>query len=164
MWDEWMRPGYYGGWMDEARILFIPHSSSIHPPFIPSHEWVKVNPHSSPFPIHPPCPVICILLLCYIIEHNISLNSPLNCVVCLKTPGVEVTRHPVLPEASFKRALYFGIIHASMVECEIKLFCNTQQGNKIINVFCISCSLNREWSFLLKRTPFDSRPLAGIIF
>ena len=45
--------------MDEARILFIPyevmilfipHSSSIHPPFVPrGDEWVKVNPHPSPF-------------------------------------------------------------------------------------------------------------------
>ncbi len=41
--DEW-------GWMDRTRILFIP----IHPH---SDEWVKFNPHSSPFPIHPTCPV-----------------------------------------------------------------------------------------------------------
>ncbi len=34
---------------------FIAHSSSIpiHPP---GDEWVKVDPHSSPFPIHLPCP------------------------------------------------------------------------------------------------------------
>ncbi len=42
--DEW-------GWMDRTRILFIP----IHPH---SDEWVKFNPHSSPFPIHPTCPEI----------------------------------------------------------------------------------------------------------
>ncbi len=33
---------------------------SIHPPFIPIHpptdEWVKSDPHSSPFPIHLLCP------------------------------------------------------------------------------------------------------------
>ena len=30
---------------------------SIHPPFIPLRdEWVKIDPHSSPFPIHLTCP------------------------------------------------------------------------------------------------------------
>ena len=36
------------------------HSSPLHHPFIPIHppedEWIKVDPHSSPLPIHLPCP------------------------------------------------------------------------------------------------------------
>ncbi len=51
--------------MDEMGILFIPPSSPlipIHPLFIPARdEWVKVDPHSSPFPIHPTCPVITVV-------------------------------------------------------------------------------------------------------
>ncbi len=46
MGDEWIGSGYY--------------LSPIHPLFIPSRdEWVKVDPHSSPFPIHPTCPALC---------------------------------------------------------------------------------------------------------
>ncbi len=41
--DEW-------GWMGRTRILSIP----FHPH---SDEWMEFNPHSSPFPIHPTCPV-----------------------------------------------------------------------------------------------------------
>ena len=45
--DEWIAFVYYEwGYTDSTRILFI----QIHPH---SDDWVKLNPHSSPFPIHP---------------------------------------------------------------------------------------------------------------
>ena len=71
-----------GGWMDKTRILFIPmngkNENIIHPPFIPIHppwdEWVKVYPHSSPFPIYLLCPDSndCIGLLAIV---NISISE-----------------------------------------------------------------------------------------
>ncbi len=76
MGDEWMRWGYNSspihphwspfiehkqstwGWMGDEWIGWGYYSSPVHPLFIPARdEWVKVDPHSSPFPIHPTCPV-----------------------------------------------------------------------------------------------------------
>ena len=77
-------------------------------------------------------------------EIVISYESAVYNVVHYSAPSsavwIENTRDcrnkaycTVLPQATFNRALYFDVIHSSMGECKIKLFCNTQLGNEIIN-------------------------------